>query len=47
MTPGNGPGELKVKLVRQMRGQREVGVVVITLKSKYLLVKTVEWEDLR
>lgn len=45
--PGNGPDELKVKMVRQIKGQREVGVVVITIKGVHLLVKTAEWEDVR
>src|SRR5262249_30061622 len=39
---GKGPDELKVKMVRQMKGHREVGVVVVTIKSQNLLVKTVE-----
>lgn len=44
---GANPGELKVKMVRQMRGHREVGVVVVTIKGLHLLVKTAEWEDVR
>lgn len=38
-------GEWKCKLIRQIRGARSVGVVLI-LKPGRLLVKTVEWEDL-
>lgn len=43
MTPR---GEWKVKMVRQIRGAREVGVVTIILRSERLFIKTVEWEDL-
>jgi hypothetical protein len=43
---GNHPGEWKVKMVKEIRGRREVGVVVITIRSERLFVKTVEWEDL-
>ena len=39
-------GEWKCKFVRQVRGGRSVGVVVIILQNNRLLVKTVEWEDL-
>jgi hypothetical protein len=39
-------GEWKCKMIRQVRGSREVGVVTIILKSGFLFVKTVEWEDL-
>jgi hypothetical protein len=45
--PGNHPGEWKVKMVKELRGRREVGVVVITIRHQRLLVKTVEWEDLK
>ena len=37
--------EWKTKMVRKMRGAREVGVVVIILRPNRLFVKTVEWED--
>ncbi len=43
--PGSHPGEWKVKMVKEVRGRREVGVVVITIRSERLFVKTVEWED--
>jgi hypothetical protein len=42
---GASPGEWKAKMVKEVRGRREVGVVVITVSSKRLIVKTVEWED--
>ena len=35
----------KCKMVKQIRGSREVGVVTIIIRSSYLLIKTVEWED--
>jgi hypothetical protein len=34
-------------MVEQMKGQREVGVVVSVVSGKKLRVITVEWEDLR
>jgi hypothetical protein len=43
---GTNPGEWKVKMVRTVKGRREVGVVVLTVRSEHLLIKTVEWEDL-
>jgi hypothetical protein len=45
--PGQQPDELKVKMVRHIKGRREVGVVVVVVKSLSLRVITVEWEDLR
>jgi len=44
--PGENAGEWKVKMVRPVKGRREVGVVVVTVRNARLLVKTVEWEDL-
>ena len=43
--PGNKPGEWRVKMVKEVRGRREVGVVVIMIQNRRLFVKTVEWED--
>jgi len=43
---GNKAGEWKCKIVKQMKGTREVGVVTIVMISGNLFVKTVEWEDL-
>lgn len=40
-------GEWKCKIVRQMKGTRDVGVVAIILRSGSLFIKTVEWEDMR
>jgi hypothetical protein len=39
-------GEWKCKMVRKLRGAREAGVVAIVLRRGFLLIKTVEWEDL-
>lgn len=47
ITPGESPGEWKAKVVRKKRGMRDIGVVVVTVREDYLLVKTVEWEDIR
>jgi hypothetical protein len=44
---GANPGEWKVKMVKEVRGRREVGVVVVTIRDQRLLVKTTEWEDLK
>ena len=44
---GNNAGEWKLKMVFQVKGRREVGVVVIMVRNARLFVKTVEWEDLR
>jgi hypothetical protein len=45
---GDRPGELKVKMVRAIKGRpREVGVVVVVVSSVRLRVITVEWEDVR
>lgn len=44
--PGNYPGEWKVKLVANIKGSREVGVVTLLINNERLLVKTAEWEDL-
>lgn len=45
-TAGANPGEWKIKMCREVKGRREVGVVVLTVKNARLFVKTVEWEDL-
>lgn len=43
---GANPGEWKLKLVRRVKGRREAGVVVLTVRNARLFVKTAEWEDL-
>lgn len=45
--PGNAPGEWKAKVVKNVKGRRDVGVVAITVRNDHILVKTVEWEDVR
>lgn|SRR5262249_2244813 len=45
--PGERADEWKVKLAMEMRGRREVGVVVSVVGRTKLRVITVEWEDLR
>jgi hypothetical protein len=45
--PGKNPGEWKVKMTRAVKGRREAGVAVLTVCNAHLLVKTVEWEDLK
>jgi hypothetical protein len=47
ITAGAYPGEWKCKVVGVVKGRREIGVVVLTIRNRKLRVKTVEWEDLR
>ncbi len=43
---GKNAGEWKVKMVAVLEGtSRRMGAVVIVVREKRLLVKTVEWED--
>ncbi|MBX3598258.1 MAG: DUF4258 domain-containing protein [Rhizobiaceae bacterium] len=44
---GKSQGEWKAKIVRNAKGRRDVGVVVLLFRNDRLLVKTVEWEDVR
>ena len=45
---GGEPDELKVKMVRQIKGRgRDVGVVCVVVKGLRLRVITVEWEDVQ
>lgn len=43
---GQNKGEWRCKIVKQMKGTREIGVVTIVMSVGRLFVKTVEWEDL-
>ena len=43
---GKNPGEWKVKVVKQIKGRREIGVIVLIMRQSRLFIKTVEWEDL-
>jgi Domain of unknown function (DUF4258) len=45
--PGQNTGEWKCKIVKTMKGSREVGVVTLVMSARRLFVKTVEWEDLK
>lgn len=45
--PGQQPGEWKVKITKEVKGRREVGVVVVVVRNSNLFVKTAEWEDVR
>lgn len=47
IAPGKSRGEWKLKMVREVKGRREAGVVVIMVRNSTLFVKTVEWEDSR
>ncbi|WP_454917094.1 DUF4258 domain-containing protein [Xanthobacter sediminis] len=47
VSAGGNPGEWCCKLVKQMKGRREVGVVTMVVRDQRLFVKTVEWEDVR
>ncbi|MGN6621976.1 MAG: DUF4258 domain-containing protein [Sphingomonas sp.] len=44
--PGDNPGEWKAKVVANVRGSRDIGVVTLVISFEKILVKTVEWEDL-
>ncbi len=45
---GKHQGEWKAKIVKNLRGNRDAGVVTIIMtKQGKLKIKTVEWEDLR
>lgn len=45
IVPGRSPGEWKLKIARQIKGRRELGVIVVIMREERLFVKTVEWED--
>lgn len=44
---GKNPGEWKLKVVRNVKGRRDVGVVLLLVRNTRIDVKTVEWEDVR
>ena len=46
IVPGNSLGEWKCKVVANVKGSREIGVVSLIINDERILVKTVEWEDL-
>lgn len=39
--------EWKCKIIMQIRGSRQAGVVTVFLHNGKLFIKTVEWEDLK
>jgi Domain of unknown function (DUF4258) len=39
--------EWQCKIIKELRGKRKAGVVVIILHKGRLFLKTVEWEDIR
>jgi hypothetical protein len=43
--PGQNAGEWKVKMTKEIKGRRHVGVVTLLIRGQRLLVKTAEWED--
>jgi Domain of unknown function (DUF4258) len=43
---GNYAGEWKCKVVANVKGSREIGVVTLVIDREKILVKTVEWEDI-
>ena len=44
--PGNHAGEWKCKVIANVKGSREIGVVTLVIGQERILVKTVEWEDI-
>jgi hypothetical protein len=42
---GKAKGEWKCKVVMNLKGSREIGVVTIVVNGQRLFIKTVEWED--
>ena len=43
---GGRAGEWKCKTVKQIKGNRDLGVVTLLISKGKLFIKTVEWEDL-
>lgn len=46
LEPGRRQGEWKCKVVHNLRGSRDIGVITIVMLNGRLFIKTVEWEDL-
>ena len=46
IVPGSNPGEWKCKVVANVKGSRDIGVITLIIGCHRLLIKTVEWEDL-
>ena len=47
ITPGKRPSEWQCRMVKRMKGRRELGVAVVLINNDKLFVKTVRWEDVR
>lgn len=45
--PGVKEGEWKFKIVKRLKGRREVGIAIVLRPGGLIFVKTVEWEDVR
>src|SRR4051794_30633831 len=45
IVPGDRPGEWKCKVVANVKGSRDIGVIALVIGGDRILVKTVEWED--
>jgi hypothetical protein len=45
--PADNSDDVTVKMVRRIKENRDVGVVVVAVNRLHLRVKTVEWEDVR
>lgn len=46
ISKGKRDGEIHCKVAYQIRGSREVGVVVVVVRDQQLVILTAEWEDL-
>ena len=43
---GTNKGEWKCKIVKKIKGSRDVGVITVVMSDGRLFIKTVEWEDI-
>jgi hypothetical protein len=43
---GKNPGEWQCRMVKRMKGRRELGVATVLINNSKLFIKTVRWEDL-
>lgn len=44
--PGKCPNEQICKVLKPIKGARDLGVVTVVIRSEELVIITVEWEDL-
>ncbi len=47
ITAGKRADEWCGKMIKTIKGRRQVGVVTVLVSDRQLFVKTVEWEDLK